>query len=520
VAQLYACELRLPVAEAEEKDGRRRLRNTGRLFGPLLAGLVYALLPDTYAGSDGSPQDFTRFGAATAAIAVWMAVWWLSEAIPIYATALLPLALLPLVGAATMKHAAAPYAHPLIFLFMGGFLMALSMQRWGLHRRIGLVALRVVGERPARMVGGFMGATAMLSMWVSNTASAIMMLPVALSVIDLVDRQLESQRSGDAAAPDKRNFALALLLGIAYGASIGGIGTPIGTPPNLFLLSYLREHLGLEISFVRWLGVGLPLVAVFLPVAWLTLTRVLFPVRLERIEGGSDLVREEIAALGPMKRGERVTLVVFLLTATLWITRPLLADLALFGMKPLSGLTDAGVAMLGALSLFVVPVDDENFVLDWETATGLPWGILLLFGGGLSLAAAIEATGVGHFLAGQVTSLAGVPEFLVVVCIVTGIVFLTELTSNTATAATLIPIFAAVAPGLGIDPLRLAVPAALAASLAFMLPVATPPNAVVFGSGRIQIHEMSRAGLWLNFIGIALVPLLTYTVVVRVLSVG
>jgi sodium-dependent dicarboxylate transporter 2/3/5 len=403
---------------------------------------------------------------------------------------------------------------------MGGFLMALSMQRWGLHRRIGLVALRVVGERPGRMVGGFMGATAMLSMWVSNTASAIMMLPVALSVIDLVDRQLESRRSGAGADSDRRNFALSLLLGIAYGASIGGIGTPIGTPPNLFLLSYLREHLGLEISFVRWLGVGLPLVAVFLPVAWLTLTRVLFPVRLERIEGGSDLVRERIAKLGPMKRGERVTLMVFLLTATLWITRPLLADLMLFGMQPFSGLSDAGIAMLGALSLFVVPVDDEGFVLDWETATGLPWGILLLFGGGLSLAAVIESTGVGHFLAGQVTSLAGVPEFLVVVCVVAGIVFLTELTSNTATAATLIPILAAVAPGLGIDPLRLAVPAALAASLAFMLPVATPPNAVVFGSGRIQIHEMSRAGLWLNFIGIALVPLLTYTVVVRVLSAG
>jgi sodium-dependent dicarboxylate transporter 2/3/5 len=496
-----------------------RVQRLGRVLGPLLAALTYATLPDAYAGSGGSLQPFAHAGQATAALAVWMAVWWLSEAIPIYATALLPIALLPLLGAASMGQAAAPYANPLIFLFMGGFLIALSMQRWGLHRRIALAALRLVGDRPARMVGGFMAVSALLSMWVSNTATAVMLLPVAISVIDLVDRQLPSSSANDEPASSaRRNFALSLLLGIAYGASIGGIGTPIGTPPNLFLLSYVDSHLDVEISFVRWLSVGIPLVVVFLPIAWLLLTRALYPVRLERIEGGAALVRQELARMGPMNRGERITLVVFLAACTLWVTRPVLAELTWLGVAPLAGLSDAGIAMLAALTLFLAPAGGGRFALDWATAVRLPWGILLLFGGGLSLAAAIADTGVGDFLGSQVGALAGVPELLVIVCVVAGIVFLTELTSNTATAATLIPILASLAPGLGIDPLRLAVPAALAASLAFMLPVATPPNAVVFGSGRIRIAEMSRAGLWLNFVGIALIPLLTYAVAVPLLG--
>jgi sodium-dependent dicarboxylate transporter 2/3/5 len=352
-----------------------------------------------------------------------------------------------------------------------------------------------------------MVVTAALSMWVSNTATAIMMLPVALSVIDLVARQ-----AGAGAHPETdpltRNFALCLMLGIAYGASIGGVATPIGTPPNLFLLSFAREQLGRDISFARWLGVGLPLALLFLPIAWVLLTRVLYPIGLGRVEGADLLVQRELTALGPISRPERITLAVFAAASGLWITRPLL---------PVAGLGDAGIAMLAALALFVARVDRERAVLDWETAVKLPWGILVLFGGGLSLAAAIRSNGVGELLGAQVAGLAGAPALLVVLLVVAGIIFLTELTSNTATTATLIPILAALAPGLGLDPLLLAVPAALAASCAFMLPVATPPNAVVFGSGHVTIAEMSRAGLWLNVVGIALIPLVTWVFALRLL---
>ncbi len=504
--------------DAEQATGavrRRRFQRFGLVAGPLLALLAYLALPQVYSGSAGEAVVFGHAGRATAAVAVWMAIWWLSEAIEVYATALLPLLLLPVLGVASMREAAAPYAHQLIFLFLGGFLLALAMQRWGLHRRVALTALRVVGDRPSTIVAGFMAVTALLSMWVSNTATAIMMLPVARSVIDLVERQ-----AGPGARRESAAFGLALLLSIAYAASIGGIATPIGTPPNLFLLSYLKEHLGREVSFVRWMGVGLPLVAVFLPLTWLLLTRVLHPVSPRRVEGCADLVRSAVADLGPMSRPERITLAVFLLAAASWITRPLLNELSILGVRPLVGLTDTGIAMLAALALFVAPSGDaqRGFVLDWETAVKLPWGILILFGGGLSLAAAIHANGVGELLGAQVAALAGMPSVVLVVGVVALVIFLTELTSNTATTATLVPLLASLAPGLGVDPLLLAVPAAIAASCAFMLPVATPPNAIVFGSGLVTIPEMSRAGFWINLIGIALITALAYAVVMPLLA--
>ncbi|MBW2270377.1 MAG: DASS family sodium-coupled anion symporter [Deltaproteobacteria bacterium] len=510
-------------AERVEGVSRRRVRRIGLAAGPALAALIWALLPDAYPGPAGELVAFTPAGRATAAVAVWMATWWLSEAIPVYATALLPLVLFPLLRAAPMKAAAAPYAHELIFLFMGGFMLALSMQRWGLHRRVALAALLLVGDRPVRIVGGFMAVTAFLSMWVSNTAAAVMLLPVAVSIIERVAREhgVESAEAAlDEGGSAVRNFALCLLLGIAYSASIGGMGTPIGTPPNVIMLSYAKDHLGVEIGFARWMALALPLVAVFLPLAWLLLTRVLYPVRLERIQGGRELVRASLRALGPMSVGERIVLCVFVGASALWITRPLLTGLELGGARPLAGLSDAGIAMLAAVVLFVAPVDRSatRFTLDWETAVRLPWGVLLLFGGGLSLAAAIQVNGVGELIAGQVAGFAGVPVLLVVAVVVAAIVFLTELTSNTATAATLIPILAALAPGLGIEPLVLVVPAALSASCAFMLPVATPPNAIVFGSGLVTISEMSRAGFWLNWVGTALITLFGWLVVARVLA--
>lgn len=491
----------------------RIVRRVALPAGPLLALLCFLLLPESYA-SGGDVVALSASSRATAALAIWMGVWWFSEAIHISATALLPLAFLPVFGVTSMREAAAPYAHELIFLFMGGFLLALTMERWNLHRRIALVALSVVGERPVAMVAGFMAVTATLSMWVSNTATAVMMLPVALSVVDLVVQQLDSESENPAAT---RNFALCLMLGIAYAASIGGLATPIGTPPNLFLLSFAREELGLRISFVRWMTIGLPLTLLFLPLTWLLLTRLLYPIRLPRVQGARELVRRELRALGPMSRAEWITLAVFVATSCLWVTRPLLAPVEIAGTLPFAGLSDAGIAMLAAMLLFVTRADEDHFVLDWETAVRLPWGILLLFGGGLSLAAAIRAGGVGEFLGAQVVSLAGAPALLVVLLVTAGMVFLTELTSNTATTATLVPILAALAPALGIDPVALIVPAALAASCAFMLPVATPPNAVVFASGHVTIAEMSWAGLWLNALGIALIPAVTYALALPLL---
>jgi sodium-dependent dicarboxylate transporter 2/3/5 len=344
-----------------------------------------------------------------------------------------------------------------------------------------------------------------MSMWVSNTATAVMMLPIALGVIELVRGDSGNDSEGSA-------FSTCLLLGIAYSASIGGVATIVGTPPNLFLASYAKSNLGVEISFARWMAVGVPLAGLFLPVTWLLLTRFLFPVAGERIEGGRHHIEELLRELGPVKRGEWITLAVFGVTAVTWISRPWLVELSFGGSRPLAGLTDPGVAIVAALALFVIPVDASRriFTMDWETANGLPWGLLILFGGGLSLAAAIRANGLGEYIGHSMGFLGGIPMILVVAALVTLIIFLTELTSNTATTATFVPILAALAPVFDTQPLMLVVPAAVAASCAFMLPVATPPNAVVFGSGRIRLPEMCRAGIWLNGIGIVLITFLCY----------
>lgn len=507
----------------------------GLIAGPLLAVLLYSLLPHAYLNSTDETVEFSNVGRATTALAVWMAVWWMTEAVELYATALLPLVVLPMTGAASVRAAAAPYAHELIFLFMGGFLIALAMQRWGLHRRMALRALRAAGDHPAGIVACFMGVTAFFSMWVSNTATAVMMLPIALSIISLVE-QVEpgsvggggSGGTGSGGARDggpetkaRPHFALCLLLGIAYAASIGGIGTIIGTPPNVFLASYIQSSLGQEISFVRWMGVGLPLVAVFLPLAWLMLTRVLYPLRGERIEGSRAVTERAYRELGVMSRGERIVLAVFLLAALSWITRPLLVNVQIGDMHPLAGLSDPVIAMVAALVLFVVPVDVKRrvFVMNWDTALKIPWGILLLFGGGLSLAAAIRVNGVGEYIGHQLGILSDIPVFLLIMAVIALVIFLTELTSNTATTATFIPILAALAPVFDLHPFMLIVPAAIAASCAFMLPVATPPNAIVFGSGHVTIQQMIRAGFWLNLAGVVLITMLVYTVMMRMLGV-
>ncbi len=504
-----------PVAQR----GRDTVGRIGLVAGPALALVTYLIVPDEAAMASGDVIELGQAGRATAAVAVLMALWWMTEAIEIPATALVPLVAFPLLGVLDIDEAAAPYASPLIFLFLGGFLLALSMQRWGLERRLARIALRAVGTEPTRVVGGFMVITAVFSMWVSNTATVAMMLPVALSVIDAAVPAGRGALLDEPGTPGRR-FALCLLLGIAVSASIGGVGTLIGTPPNLFLASFASETLGVEISFAAWLLIGLPIVAVFLPIAWLLLTRVLFPpdVAADALAGALEPAPGDEP--GPMSRGEWTTLVVFCCAVLAWILRPVLEDVTIGGATPLSGLSDPGIAMFAGLALFVIPVDlgEREFTMDWPTAKAVPWGILLLFGGGLSLAEAIDVNGVAEYLGVQAEVLDALPVVAVVAVVAAGVVFLTELTSNTATAAALIPILAAIGPALGVDPLTLAVPTAIAASLAFMLPVATPPNAIVFGSGLVEMTDMMRVGIRLNVVAVLIVTAATFLLAVPVLG--
>ncbi len=468
------------------------------LLGPALAAGVYLLLPGP---GDAGAESLSQAGRAAAAVAAWMACWWLTEAAPLAATALLPLVLFPLTGAGTVAEAAAPYSRPLIFFFMGGFIIGLSLQRWGLHRRIALVTVLAVGTEPVRLIGGFMLATAVLSMWISNTATVILLLPMAVSVVEMF-----RQRSKDARQTDgTRNFAVALMLGIAYAASIGGVGTLIGTPPNLVLAAFVEERYGVNVTLVSWLKVGLPVVFVMLPLTWLYLTRVAYPVQRVAVEGGRELIAAELRKLGPMSRGEWTVLTVFLLTALGWITRPLLVR-----WTGLTGLSDPVIAMVGALSLFVIPVNARRreLAMDWNTARKLPWDVLLLFGGGLSLASALARNGVDVHLASGFLGLEGTPTIVFLLAMTTVVVLLTVVASNTAVTTTLLPVLAATAAALGMAPSVVLTAATLAASCAFMLPVATPPNAIVFSSGLVTVAQMVKAGLGLNVLSILVISLL------------
>jgi sodium-dependent dicarboxylate transporter 2/3/5 len=479
---------------------RADISRVGLLLGPALAIALALALPE----ASDAPGGLTPAGRATAAVAAWMATWWLTEAVPLAVTALLPVVLFPLLGIAPIRDTTAPYANPLIFLFLGGFLLGLGIQRFGLHRRIALHVLLRVGTSPRALVGGFMLAAAGLSMWISNTATAIMMLPIGASVLKLLDEQEQANAAGATPDAPTRGFGTALVLGIAYACSIGGIGTLVGTPPNLVLAAFVREQYGIEVTMLGWLGIGLPLVAIMLPLTWWYLTRIAFSLPATALPCGRDVLHAELAALGPMDRGERTALVVFLATALGWLLRPQLVD-----WTGLTGLSDAGIAMLGALSLFVIPVDRKanRYALDWETARQVPWEVLILFGGGLSLAGAIAANGVDNFIAGGFAGLAGLPFWVIALAITAAVIFLTEITSNTAVTTTLMPVLAATAAATGAPPGLLLTAAALAASCAFMLPVATPPNAIVFSSGYVSVAEMARAGLVLNLVAIVVVTL-------------
>lgn len=464
----------------------------GMRLGGLVAGPVIALLLLILPAPEGMEPEAWRM----VAVALWMVVWWLTEAVPIPATALLPLVLMPLLGLMEMQETAARYAHPLIFLFFGGFLLAAAMQRVGLHKRIALRIVAAVGTTPSQIILGFMLATAFLSMWISNTATAIMMYAVGLSVIDFVSEHTDDDRT-------VRNFGVALMLSIAYSASIGGVGTLIGTPPNALLASFMQSNYDIEISFANWMLLGIPIVVIMLPIAWLLLTRVLFATGKIAIENPADSIAHEIEALGPLERGEKLVGVVFLGAAFCWIFRGPITSLT--GLA----LDDTLIAIAAALILFAVPVSrrENRFALDWIAARDIPWGVLLLFGGGLALAGGFSSTGLADWIGNSVGGIE-VSTVLLILLVTIAIVYLTEITSNTASTATFLPILSAVAVGLSLDPRVLAVPMAIGASMAFMMPVATPPNAIVFSYRRMDLADMVRAGFLLNIIAICVTFLL------------
>lgn len=437
-----------------------------------------------------SPETLNPDAWSVAAVGLLMAIWWVSEAIPIPATALLPIILFPILGVGTIAAATQPFANPLIYLFMGGFIIALAMERTNLHKRIALNIVLLVGTKPKAIIIGFMISAAFLSMWVSNTATAMMMLPIALSIIALVETDKAMEQ-----AEVETNFALVMLLILAYSCNIGGIATLIGTPPNALMAGYMLETYGVEIGFGQWMMAGLPLVVISLPLVYLILTRFVYPIKLKTIPGGHGLIKAQLEESGKMSGPEKMVAVVFFTVAVLWITRPLLES-------SIPNISDTGIAIFGAVVMFLLPVNFKNFefVLTWEDAKRLPWEVLILFGGGLSLAAAITTTGLADWIGQSLQILDFMPLLVLIILSLFVIIFLTEVTSNTATAAAFLPILASVSIAMGYDPLLLVVPAAIGASCAFMLPVATPPNAIVYGSGYISIPQMAKAGFLFNIL--------------------
>lgn len=483
-------------------------RRAALLAGPLGAAALWWALPS------GDPA-LSPGGRLTLAVGLWMAVWWLTEAIPLEATALLPLLLFPALNIAPLKAAAAPYADPTIFFFMGGMMLGAAMERWGLPQRFALHVLLRAGVRPAMLILGAMAATAFISMWVNNTSTCVMMLPIGMSVVKLVER--------DAAPAHRRgldNFAAGMVLGIAWAATIGGVGTLFGTAPNIILQANVERFTGAHLTFGQYAAVGFPIVCLYLPAAWFVIVK-MYPPSFPADPATADLIRKELAELGPMSRPEMSVLAVIVGAMLLWTAQDPLnawlksvtAGLTPDGAGVAKVLSEAGIAVLAAVTLFLIPArtpdGGRTHVLDWPTANTIQWGVLVLFGGGLSLAEAMTATGVNTYLGSMFTSLKGVPPIVVVLCITAFVTFATEVASNTAIATTFLPVAYAGAKALGLHPFQLMFPVALAASYAYMMPMGTPPNAMAIATGRVRISHMARAGFVLNVIAIALITLYT-----------
>lgn len=463
----------------------------GLVLGPLLFAILM-LMP--------LPDGMSPAARAVAAVTLLMAVWWITETLPMGITALLPVVLFPLLGVMDTAQTTSAYANHLIFLFLGGFMIAMAMQKWELHRRIALHTLRLVGTQRQHILLGFMLATAGLSMWISNTATALMMLPIALAVI-------ANQQQNDGVAD--RNFAASLMLAIAWSASIGGVATLIGSPPNAILAGFLERMTGTSIGFAQWMAFALPLTLIMLTIAWLYLryqARDSLRGNPQSADANAEMIRQQLQQLGPMRREEKYLLAVFLCVASGWILP------GLFPIPWLDGVGDASIAIAGALILFLIPSDWQarRFLLDWRSAVGLPWEILLLFGGGFALANGFEQSGMTQWSVAQLEALHGVPPLLLILAVSLVVIFLTGVTSNTATATIVLPVVGALALAMGMPASMLMIPAAIAASYAFMLPVGTPPNAIVFAGGHISVMYMARTGLWLNLIAAGVITLFVW----------
>jgi len=477
-----------------EKPGSALYQRVGLFLGP-----VVALIVATTFAPEGLPPEATL----VAAIGLLMAIWWATEALPVAITAFLPLVALPILGVAPIREIAAPYAHPIIYLFFGGFVIALAIERCGLHRRIALAVFALAGADARGLVAGFMIAAAFVSMWISNTSTTLMLLPIAVSVVTVIGETMPSL-----SLKQRDNFGISLLLGLAYGATLGGLATLVGTPPNAFMVGFMEDNYDIQIDFARWMLVGLPVSLTMLPLAWLLLTRVMFPIDFKASDEAIRYIQNMRESLGSMSKAEVRTALLFLFLVAGWLSRSWISDLPFIGE-----ISDTGIAMVAAIAAFLIPSGKKGEALmTWDTMSKLPWGVLILFGGGLALAAAITSSGLALWMGQQLAVLGTVNTVLLIIAATALVILLTELTSNLATTATFLPVIAAIGVETGQDPLIYVIPVTLAASCAFMLPVATPPNAVVFSSGLVAIPTMARVGLALNIIAVAVLSVVSLLV--------
>lgn len=463
-------------------------RKIGLFLGPILF-LIFILSPDLL---DGKP-----LANGVIAVALWMIIWWITEAVSISVTALLPLLLFPLMEIMPMADVGANYGSPIVFLFFGGFVLALALEKVNLHKRIALNIIRITGTSPDRVVLGFMIATAALSMWISNTASTVVMLPIAMSVIGLLIDDEDGFTKND------RNFALSVMLGIAYAANTGGIATVIGTPPNSVLIGLLENQYNIEVSFLKWMIFGLPFATILLTICYLVLVKWMFPNKHLKFQTSKEVIDGELHKLGPLSGKERMVLIIFGCTVFLWIFRTVINNIF-----PGLGLTDTIISMLGAIAIFSIPYNlrKNDFIINWGDTSRLAWGILILFGGGLALAKGMSVSGIVDMVAGAIAN-SDISILLTASLLIFLMLFMTELMSNVALVAVLAPVVAGIAIGLELPLLHLLIPVTVASSCAFMLPMATPPNAIVFASGYVRVHEMARAGIVLNLISVGLLIL-------------
>lgn len=479
----------------EKSANYTKLQLIGLVLGPLLFLLIKTLV---------FPADMSPTAVTVLAVVAWIAAWWVTEAMPIPVTSLLPLLLFPLLGVMETGAVSANYGDPLIFLFAGSFMIALSMEKWNLHKRIALSIISFVGTNPSTLILGFIVATAFLSMFISNTATTMMMVPISLAVTKHVADSLK-ENSGIDTTPGKFPFGTALMLGTAYAATIGGFGSLVGAPANIILAATVNSLYGIEISFARWLLFGVPMVLLLIPIIWLYLTKIAFPLKVKSIPGGRDIVKKELTGLGKMSYEEKVVLTVFTLTGLAWITRSFILN------NFIPGLDDTLIALFAGILLFAIPAKNkEGHILDWDTVLKLPWGILWLFGGGLALAAGIMESGLDQWIGGQLTEFGNIPLFITIALIVGTITIMTEFTSNTATATMVYPIVAVAAATLGTDPIVLMVAANMGTTFAYMFPVAAPPNAIVFGTGYVKMSTMALTGIWLNLFSLVFTVIVVY----------